>query len=101
MQQALALIAASEVYSEVLHLEDEPRVEDQADEGGDDQPQVPQAAAPSPVLKAAIIKPKDRHVEGEVPPHFPEQASYSSHASTSLCLESQEQYTRLAHYMYS
>ena len=101
MQQALALVVASEVYSEVLHLEDEPRVEGQADEGGDDQPQVLQAAAPSPVLKAAIIKPKDRHAEGEVPPHFPEQASYSSHASTSLCLENQEQYTRLAHYMYS
>ena len=102
MQQALALVAASEVYSEVLHLEDEPRVEGQADEGGDDdQPQVVQAAAPSPVLKAAIIRPKDRHVEGKVPPHFPEQASYSFHASTSLCFENQEQYTRLAHYMYS
>ena len=102
MQQTLALVAASEVYSEVLCLEDEPRVEGQADEGGDDdQPQVVQAAAPSPVLKAAIIRPKDRHVEGEVPPHFPEQASYSSHASTSLCLENQEQYTRLAHCMYS
>ena len=67
----------------------------------DEQPQVLQAAASNPVLKAAIIKSKDRHVEGEVPPHFPEQASYSSHASTSLCLENQEQYTRLAHYMYS
>ena len=102
VQQALALVVASEVYSEVLCLEDEPRVEGQADEGGDDdQPQVVQAAALSPVLKAAIIRSKDRHVEGEVPPHFPEQASYSSHASTSLCLENQEQYTRLAHYMYS
>ena len=102
VQQALALVAASEAYSEVLHLEDVPRVEGQADEGGDDdQPQVVQAAAPSPVLKSAIIRPKDQHVEGEVPPHFPEQASYSSHASTSLCLENQEQYTRLAHYMYS
>ena len=37
MQQALALVVASEVYSEVLCLEDEPRVEGQADEGGDDQ----------------------------------------------------------------
>ena len=58
VQQALALVAASEVYSEVLRLEDEPRVEGRADEGGDDdQPQVVQAAAPSPVLKAAIIRP--------------------------------------------
>ena len=93
---------ASEVYPEVLRLEDEPRVEGQADDGGDDdQLQVLQAAAPNSVLRAAIIKSKDRHVEGDVPPHFPEQASYSSHASTSLCLENQEQYTRLAHYMYS
>ena len=80
---------ASEVYSEVLRLEDEPRAEGHTDNEGDDdgQPQVLQAAAPNPVLKAAILKSKDRHVEGEVPPHFPEQASYSSHASTSLCLE--------------
>ena len=91
---------ASEAYSEVLLLEAEPRVEGHADDD-DDQPQVLQAAAPNPVLNAAIIKSKDQHVEGEVPPHFPEQASYSSHASTSLCLENQEQYTRLAHYMYS
>ena len=98
VQQALALVVADEAYSEVLQLESEPRVEDQDD---DEQPQVLQAAAPNPVLNAAIIKSKDRHVEGEVPPHFPEQASYSSHASTSLCLENQEQYTRLAHYMYS
>ena len=100
VQQALALVAASEVYSEVLRLESEPRVEGHTDDDDDDdeQLQVLQAAAPNPVLKAAIIKSKDRHVEGEVPPHFPEQASYSSHA---LCLENQEQYTRLAHYMYS
>ena len=100
VQQALALVVASEAYSEVLLLEAEPRVEGHADDD-DEQPQVLQTAAPNPVLNAAIIKSKDRHVEGEVPPHFPEQASYSSHASTSLCLENQEQYTRLAHYMYS
>ena len=99
VQQALALVVASEAYSEVLQLEAEPRVEGHTD--NDEQPQVLQAAAPNPVLNAAIIKSKDRHVEGEVPPHFPEQASYSSHASTFLCLENQEQYTRLAHYMYS
>ena len=101
VQQALALVAASEAYSEVLLLEAEPRVEGHADDDDDEQPQVLQAAAPNPVLNAAIIKSKDRHVEGEVPPHFLEQASYSSHASTSLCLENQEQYTRLVHYMYS
>ena len=47
------------------------------------------------------MKTKDQHVEGEVPPHFLEQASYSSHASGSLCLDNQEQYSRIAHYMYS
>ena len=61
VQQALALVAASEAYSEVLQLEAEPRVEGQDD---DEQPQVLQAAAPNPVLNAAIIKSKDRHVEG-------------------------------------
>ena len=101
VQQALALVAASEAYSEVLQLEAKPRVEDQDDDDDAEQPQVLQAAAPNPVLNAAIIKSKDRHVEGEVPPHFPKQASYSSHASTSLCLENQEQYTRLVHYMHS
>ena len=86
VQQALALVVASEVYSEVLQLEAEPRVEGHTDDDDDDdQPQVLQAVAPNPVLTAAIIKSKDRHVEGEVPPHFLEQASYSSHASTSLC----------------
>ena len=71
------------------------------EDSGDTEPQVIQAAVPSPVLRSSIIRPKKQHVEGEAPPHFPEQASYSSHASTSLCLESQEQYTWLAHYMYT
>ena len=61
VQQALALVAASEVYSEVLRLEAEPRVEGHTDDDDDDdQPQVLQAAAPSPVLKAAIIMPIKR-----------------------------------------
>ena len=77
VQQALALVVADEAYSEVLQLESEPRVEGQDDE----QPQVLQAAAPNPVLNATIIKTKSQHVEGGIPPHFPEQASYSSHAS--------------------
>ena len=97
VQQALALVGADDAYSEVLQLESEPRVEGQ----GDEQPQVLQAAAPNPVLNATIIKSKGQHVEGEVPPHFPEQASYSSHASSSLCLDNQEQYSRLAQYKYS
>ena len=67
VQQALALVVADEAYSEVLQLESEPRVEAQ----DDDEPQVLQAAAPNPVLNATIIKAKDQHVEGEVPPHFP------------------------------
>ena len=55
VQQALALVAADEAYFEVLQLESKPRVEGQDDE----QPQVLQAAAPNPVLNAAIIKSKD------------------------------------------
>ena len=99
VQQALALVVADEAYSEILRLEDGPRVEDRVE--GSDGTEVIQAAGPSPVLRSSIIRSEEQHVEVEVPPHFPEQASYSSHASTSLCLENQEQYTRLAHYMYT
>ena len=74
VQQALALVVASEAYSEVLLLEAEPRVEGHADDD-DEQPQVLQAAAPNPVLNAVIIKSKDWHAERGVPPHFLEQAS--------------------------
>ena len=64
VQRALALVAASKVYSEVLQLEAEPRVEghtddDDDDDDDDDQLQVLQAVAPNPVLNAAIIKSKD------------------------------------------
>ena len=95
VQQALAMVAAEEAYSEVLQLEYEPR------EGDDEQPPVLQVATPNPVLDAAIMKTKDQHIEGDAPPHFPEQISYSSHASSSLCLDNQEQYSRITHYMNS
>ena len=89
------MVAAEEAYSEVLQLEFEPR------EGEDEQPPVLQVATPNPVLDAAIMKTKDQHIEGDAPPHFPEQTSYSSHASSSLCLDNQEQYSRITHYMNS
>ena len=89
------MVAAEEAYSEVLQLEYEPR------EGEDEQPPVLQAATPNPVLEAAIMKTKDKHIEGDAPPHFSDQASYSSHASSSLCLDNQEQYSRITHYMNS
>ena len=95
IQQALAMVAAEEAYSEVLQLEFEPREEE------DEQPLVLQVATPNPVLDAAIMKTKDKHIEGDAPPHFPDQSSYSSHASSSLCLDNQEQYSRIAHYMNS
>ena len=57
VQQALALVVADEAYSEVLQLESEPKVEGQDDD--DEQPQILQAAAPNPLLNAAIIKSKD------------------------------------------
>ena len=69
VQQALTMVAANEVYSEVLCLGYEPREEDE-------QPPVLQAATPNPVLDAAIMKTKGQHIEGDAPPQFPEQASY-------------------------
>ena len=89
------MVAADKAYSEVLQLELVPR------EGDDEQPLVLQVATPNPVLDAAIMKTKDQHIEGDAPPHFPEQTSYSSHASSSLCLDNQEQYSRITHYMNS
>ena len=89
------MVASEEAYSQVLQLEYEPREEE------DEQPPVLQVAAPNPVLDAAIMKTKDQHIEGDAPPHFLEQASYSSHASSSLRLANQEQYSRITHYMNS
>ena len=80
---------------EVLELEFEPWME------GDNQPPVPQAAVPNPILESAIQKAKERHIEGDAPPHFCHQSSYSLHASSSLCLDNQEQYLRITHYMNS
>ena len=73
------MVATEDAYSEVLLLAVEPR------EGEDEQPQV-QVATPNPVLDAAIMKTADQHIEGDAPPHFPEQSAYSSHASSSLYL---------------
>ena len=93
VQQALAMVATEEAYTEVLQLEFESREE------GDDQPPWLQAAWTNAVLEAAVIKAKEKHVEGDSPPHFPDQADYSLHASTSLCLDNQEQYSRISHYI--
>ena len=87
------MVAAQEAYSEVLQLEFETREEE------DEQLPVLQVATPNPVLDAAIMKTKDQHIEGDSPPHFPEQTTYSSHASSSLCLDNQEQYSRITHYI--
>ena len=90
------MVAAEETYSEVMQLELVPR-------GGDDeeQPLVLQVATPNPILDVAIMKTKGQHIKGDAPPHFPEQVSYSSHACSSLCLDNQEQYSRITHYMNS
>ena len=60
----LALVVMEETYTEVLELEFEARVE------GDDQPPVPWAAVPNPILESAIHKTKERHIEGDAPPSF-------------------------------
>ena len=64
VQQALALVSASEAYSEVLLVEDVPRVEGQVEDDDNDEPQVVQAAVPSPVLRSSVIRPKEQHVGG-------------------------------------
>ena len=93
------MVAAEETYSEVLQVELVPRGGDDVDD--DEQPLVLQVAAPNPILDAAIMKAKSQHIEGDAPPHFPEQVCYSSHASSSLCLDNQEQYSIITHYMNS
>ena len=93
VQQALLMVAAEEEYTEVLQLEFKPREE------GDNQPPQLQAAGKNAVLEAAIIKAQEKHVKGDLPPNFPEQSNYSTHTSTSLCLDNQEQYSRISHYM--
>ena len=93
------MVAAEEIYSEVLQVELVPRGGDNVDD--DEQPLVLQVAVPNPILEAAIMKAKGQHIEGDAPPHFLEQASYGSHASSSLCLDNQEQYLRITYYMNS
>ena len=93
------MVAAEETYSEVLQVKLVPRGGDNVDD--DEQPLVLRVAAPNPVLDAAITKAKGQHIKGDAPPHFLEQASYSSHASSSLCSDNQEQYSRITHYMNS
>ena len=93
------MVAAEEIYFEVLQVKLVPREGDNVDD--EEQPLVPQVAASNPILNVAIMKAKGQHIEGDSPPHFPEQASYNSHASSSLCLDNQEQYSRTTHYMNS
>ena len=87
------MVATEEEYTEVLQLEFKSR-----EEGDNQLPQL-QAAGKNAVLEAAIIKAKEKHVEGDLPPNFSEQSNYSTHASTSLCLDNQEQYSRISHYI--
>ena len=86
VQQALAMVANEEQYTEVLQLEFKPR-----DEGDEAPPQL-EVSDTNLVLEAGIIKAREKHVEGEAPPSFPEQANYSTHACSSFCLDNQEQY---------
>ena len=89
------MVANEEQYTEVLQLKFEPR-----DDGDEASPQL-EVPDTNLVLEAAIIKAKEKHIEGEAPPFFPEQSNYSTHASSSLCLDYQEQYLRISHYMNS
>ena len=73
VQQVLALVSSEEAYTEVLELDFELREE------GDEQPPVPQVAIPNPILESAIQKSKGKHIEGDAPPHFPNQALQFTH----------------------
>ena len=94
VRQALAMVANEDWFTEVLQLEF------QSSEEGDAPPQL-EVPDVNPVLDVAIIKAKEKHIEGHKPPCFPNQAEYSTHASTSLCLDNQEQYLWISHYMNS
>ena len=59
---------------------------------GDEAPPRLEVPDTNPVLEVAIIKAREKHVEGEAPTSFPEKANYSTHASSSFCLDNQEQY---------
>ena len=76
VQQALALVAANEAFSEVLQLEFEPRVEGRDDE----QPQVLQAAAPNPILNTAIMNPRINMLRGRFHPIF-----WNRHPIAPMC----------------
>ena len=56
------MVANEEQYTDVLQLEFEPR-----DEGNEARPQL-DVPDRNPVMEAAIIKAKEKHVEGEAPP---------------------------------
>ena len=58
------MVANEEQYTEVLQLEFEPRDEE------DEAPPWLQVPDTNLVLEAAIIKAKEKHVEGEAPPSF-------------------------------
>ena len=93
IQQTLSMVAIEEEYTEVLQLEFKSREE------RDNQPPQLQAAGNNAVWETAIIKAKEKHVKGDLPPNFPEQSNYSTHTSTSLCLDNQEHYSRISHNM--
>ena len=90
LDQAYQLLASDESFTKLLTLDLLPS----------DQGQEPAVAAPDidPVITEVIeVVPL---VEGNIPPEYPEQREYSTTASLALCLDNQEEYTRLGRYLH-
>ena len=90
IQQALSMVSQHPELTEVLKIQ--LHVTEEQEPVGEPQ-QI------DPVVQAAI-KPVDKR-EGSIPAPIPNERNYSSHASLTLGLNSQEAYSRLSCYLQS
>ena len=90
VQQALSMVSQHPELTKVL------KIQLHITEG---QEPVGEPQQIDPVVQAAI-KPVDKR-EGNIPAPIPSERNYSSHASLTLGLNSQEAYSRLSHYLQS
>ena len=90
VQQAMSMVSQHSELTEVL------RIQLHVTEG---QEPVGEPQQIDPVVQAAI-KPVDKR-EGSIPAPIPSEREYSSHASLTLGLNSQEAYSRLSRYLQS
>ena len=90
VQQVMSMVSQHSELTEVL------RIQLHVTEG---QEPVGEPQQIDPVVQAAI-KPVDKR-EGSIPAPIPSERDYSSHASLTLGLNSQEAYSRYSHYLQS